>query len=346
MREAEHLPAIRRIESILRRMREPSSPLRTMLSADVDHPPDLPFALDVTRMDRSTLGNRLNRGVVVAIRPQVYIAAPDDGARAYDESLLAEVRGITDRARGPLWFSHSTAAQLHGAWTYRTPLQVHVTHPVSQHVERDDEAVVVRHHTPLQERDRTNVGGVPVTSLARTLVDCIRTLPRTSAVVACDSLFRLGAGPWDVARVMSESRGKRGIVQAREVLELCDPRSASPGESVLRLVAADAGLPRPECQAEVVTGAGTFFLDVALPDRRVAFEFDGEVKYGGGVYGDPDEVRRAEADRQLALERAGWIVVRVRWDDLDDPVALEQRLRKAYAEAGRRHKHAALSFAP
>jgi hypothetical protein len=337
MREAEHVPAIRRIASILDRMNDPASPLRTMLSADAEHPPLVPPALDLSRWDRSLVQERVERGVVERVRSRVYLPLPDGGARAYEESILAEVRGLVNGTRAPFWFSHATAALLHGAWSYNTPMLVHLTQPTNPHVARDDEPMVRRHHTALPPSDRTDVDGVPVTSLERTLVDCIRTLPRASAVVACDSLFRLGADPWAVSRIVSESRGKRGVVQARQVLDLSDPRAASPGEVVTRLVAIDAGLPRPECQVEVSTAVGTFFVDLGWEHVRVAVEFDGEVKYSGGEYGRPDVVRRAEAERQRALEAAGWIVIRVRWADLDDPIALERRIRDAYyAAIGRR----------
>ena len=312
MREAAHLPAIRRLTGILDAMNAPGSPSRGMWSADAAHPPIVPAPFELAPGGPSA-----------------------DGTRSHEEAILAGVRGIIERTDAPLWFSHETAAMLHGAWTYRTPELVHLTRAWNPHVDGEAEPLVRRHHTVLPPQDRTTVLGVPVTSLARTLVDCIRTLPRDGALVACDSLFRLGAEPAEVSRIMAASRGKRGVVQAREILELSDPRSASPGETVTRLVASDAGLPRAEPQLEVTTERGTYAVDLGWEDVRVAVEFDGAVKYADGGTMSPDDVRRAEAARQDALESAGWIVVRVCWAELDDPIALEQRLRAAY-RAGRR----------
>ncbi len=322
MREAEHLPSIRRIRGILAQLDAPGSPLRSMRSADAPHPPFVPPPL------------ALSRDLAAEAEPE-----PE---RAYERTVLTQVRRLLDGATAPLWFSHSTAALLHGAWSYRTPLLVHVTREWNPRVERDVEPLVRRHHTTLPPQDRATVLDVPVTSLARTLVDCLRTLPRDGALVACDSLFRLGADPDDVSRIVSASGGKRGVVQARRLLDLCDPRSASPGETVTRLVTADAGLPRAECQIEVPTGRGTCFVDLGWEDMKVAVEFDGEIKYAGGVPGDADVVRRDEAARQRALEDAGWTVVRVCWADLADPIGLEQRLRAAYL-AGRRRRMLALT---
>lgn len=308
MREAEHLPAIRRITGILDVMNTPGSPLRGMLSADAAHPPLVPDPLELAMADD------------VVVPP------------THEEAILALVREVTEGTAAPLWFSHETAAMLHGAWTVRTPQLVHVTREWNPHVDGEGEPLVRRHHTPMPPQDRADVRGVPVTSLARTLVDCIRILPRDGALVACDSMFRRGADPGEVSRIMSASRGKRGVVQAREILDLCDPRSGSPGESVVRLAASDVGLPRPECQLEVPTARGTYYVDLGWEDVRLAVEFDGELKYED----HPEEVRRTEAARQRALEDAGWIVVRVRWEDLGDPEALEHLLRGAYLAARRR----------
>lgn len=85
-----------------------------------------------------------------------------------------------------------------------------------------------RHVTTLRPQERTTVHGVPVTSPERTLVDCLRTLQPAGALVVADSLFRLGAEPAEVSRIMSASAGKRGMLQARRLLDLCDPRSGSP----------------------------------------------------------------------------------------------------------------------
>jgi hypothetical protein len=301
-----------------------------MLSADAEFPPLVPPAISRERLEEASLAERVQRGDLRLVRPGVYTPPWDDAGQPYRAAILSEVRGILERCTADLTFSHSTAALLHGAWTYRVPQLVHLTQRTNQHVRSDVESLVRRHHTNLAEHDRTTIDRTPVTTLARTLVDCIRTLSRTSALVTADSLFRLGADPWDVERIMSRSKGKRGIVQARQVLELCDPRSGSPGETVARLAAIDAGLPRPECQTEVATSHGPYFVDLGWEEVRVAVEFDGEVKYSGGEFGDPTEVRRAEAARQTALEAAGWTVLRVRWPDLDDSLALEAQVREAY----------------
>ncbi len=340
MNDAAHAPAIRRIAGILDRMRAPGSPLGTMLSADARAPVVVPAPIDLSLASTTAVARRLEDGTFRRVRRGVYLSTAEGGDEGYLGRLLAEVRGVRERASGELWFSHSTAALLHGAWLYDVPELVHLTHEFHPHVARADEPLVRRHHTSLPRRDRTAVHGIPATSIERTLVDCVRTFRPASALVVADSLFRLGADPGTVSRIMTESKGKRGVVQARRILELCDPRSGSPGESVARMAAVDDGLPRPECQVEVATVDGAFFVDLGWEDAHLAVEFDGAVKYSGGEYGDPERVRRLEAARQRALEDAGWTIVRVRWEELGDHLALGLRIRRAYERAVDRRRAA------
>ncbi|MCK0118431.1 hypothetical protein MWU57_15465 [Isoptericola sp. S6320L] len=344
MSEEIHTAAIRRITRILATMRAPGSPVRAMHSADRAEAPAPPPALDITHTDGEALSRHVAQGRIERLGRSLYIESCDATAggdhEQYEQSIMREVRRVLAHGGGSAWFSHSTAALLHGAWTYRVPRLVHVTHAVNPHVDSDEASIVRRHHTSLPQRDRDRVSGVPVTTKERTLVDCVRTLPTAAALVVCDSLFRCGADPRQVDLLMSTSKGKRGIVQARRILELCDPRAGSPGESVARLAAVDAGLPRPECQIEAPTRSGTYYVDLGWEDLKVAVEFDGDVKYSGGEYGDPEAARRAELARQRALEQEGWIVIRVRWEDLADLDELGARVRAAYWAALRRRRAA------
>ncbi|GAB6938115.1 hypothetical protein ACQP60_00855 [Isoptericola variabilis] len=79
----------------------------------------------------------------------------------------------------------------------------------------------------------------------------------------------------------------------------------------------------------VTTRRGDAWLDLAWPDRKVALEFDGAVKYSGGEYGDPARRLFEEKLRQDALEEDGWLVIRVVWEDLRRPEVLVARIRSA-----------------
>jgi hypothetical protein len=334
MPEAPHAPAIRRITSILADLHDPSSPSAGMFTAELGAP-TVPAVLDTSLADSRHVADQVASGALREVRPGVLLPAAVVGAdpAGHDETLLAEVRGVLAASRSRLWFSHATAARLLGAWTYATPCLVDVTHTFKPHVAGGREPLVRRHFTTLPPRERATVGGIPVTSPERTLVDCLRTLTPAGGLAVADSLFRLGADPAEVSRIMTASAGKRGMVRARRLLELCDPRSGSPGESVARLVAADDGLPRPVCQIPVVTASGTWYVDFGWPDVGLGVEFDGAVKYAGGRYGDPEMVRRRQERRAAAILDAGYELVRVGWSELADPLTLGHTLRAAYTDA-------------
>ncbi|UKJ65420.1 hypothetical protein H1Q78_09035 [Cellulosimicrobium cellulans] len=305
-------------------------------TADTTGPRRVPVAVPYARRRRAELAARARDGELVRVRRGVYLPSPHVVASAREEWLLGQVRGLVDRLSTPFWVSHDTAALLWGCWTWRLPPFAHLTQLGHPNVERERDAVVRRHWTDLPVRDRAELDGVPVTSLERTLVDCARALPLERSLVVVDSAFRMGADRRLVDSIVEESRGKRGVVRARRALELADPRSESPGETLVRLAAVLGGLPAPTPQVPVTTARGTYDVDLAWLDARVVIEFDGAVKYSGGAYGDPDDVRRAQDVREAALVAAGWTVVRFTWEDLGDPVAVGCRLAETRRLALRR----------
>ncbi|HWK92269.1 MAG TPA: hypothetical protein VNR17_08375 [Luteimicrobium sp.] len=126
-----------------------------------------------------------------------------------------------------------------------------------------------------------------MTSLERTLVDCARSLEPASAVVVADAALRKGADPRLVQHHLDAATGGRGVVRARTVVAFADGASESPGESLTRWFAADAGLPVPEHAIAVPTWLGVKDVDLGWPELKIGIEFDGAVKYSGGSYGDP-----------------------------------------------------------
>ncbi|MEK8228182.1 hypothetical protein NKG05_22080 [Oerskovia sp. M15] len=117
------------------------------------------------------------------------------------------------------------------------------------------------------------------------------------------------------------------MIQARRILQLADARSESPAR---RFYAGQPSTPafrrsRPVLGHDL---ARDFRLDLAWPELRLGLEFDGSVKYSGGM-GDPTERLLAEKRREDALREAGWTILRVTWEDLGDPERLVGRLRAA-----------------
>jgi len=105
---------------------------------------------------------------------------------------------------------------------------------------------------------------------------------------------------------------RRGVRVLRDALELVRAGVDSPRESELRLVLRDAGLPEPVIGHRVATSMGMREPDLAYPDRRIAFEYEGE------HHRSDRRQWRADFARVRAFQTEGWTVIRVNDDDLRD----------------------------
>lgn len=118
--------------------------------------------------------------------------------------------------------------------------------------------LVVRHDS-LADDEVVTIGGVRVTSRARTAFDLARHLPRDSAVARLDALMNAAPfGHEDVQLLTKRHRGARGLARLRKALPLVDGGAESPRESRLRLLFIDAGLPRPTTQYVVRNEFGRY----------------------------------------------------------------------------------------
>jgi hypothetical protein len=166
----------------------------------------------------------------------------------------------------------------------------------------------------------------PVTTPQRTAFDIGRRKPVDVAVARLDALMRATrVKPSEVLEVADQHRGARGLRQLETALELVDAGSQSPRETWLRLLLIRAGLPPPTTQIPVVGEGGTkvYYLDMGWEDVLVAAEYDGE-HHRLDRWQYTKDIRRSEA-----LERLGWIVIRV--VVTDTAAAIVSRVREALA---------------
>ena len=119
-----------------------------------------------------------------------------------------------------------------------------------------------------------------------------------------------------------------GLRRLEAALELVDAGSESPRESYLRLLLIDAGLPRPQTQIPVlgVDGIPVAYLDMGWEQHMVAVEYDGD-QHRSDRRQYVKDIQRIEA-----LERMGWVVVRVVAEDR--PASIVRRVREALAASG------------
>lgn len=306
----------------------------------INHPPTRSGAAttprrppDAVRFEESRRGEILEQvrvGSLQRLRRGVYLPpAEGDGVALLRQSeALNEIRAVAERLTTNFVFSHTSAALLHGCWTWRLPPEVHVCQACTPKASVGADPRLHRHPVEIPEHEREVVVGLPVTSLERTVVDCAARLPSEQAIVVADSALRMGADEAEILRIVDTRRRTRGIRRARRVVDAAVDSSESPGESIVRWIIVDGGLPRPSTQIAVDTWNGTKWIDLGWPDVKVGVEFDGAGKYGA----DGRDARRDLLDekrRHDALVEAGWTLVRVTWSELDRPDVLLTRVRRA-----------------
>ncbi len=242
--------------------------------------------------------------------------------------------------------SHVSAAVLHGLPVSHQLLDtVWTTTPAGLGRSTRYSPLLRREVAPLPARQVTAVAGLPVTTLARTLADCLRHLDLLESVPMADAALYAQTSRLDglslnqVARVLDEQASWPYAHSARRALPLVDGRRESVLESRSALTMAAHGLPAPQPQARIVDASGRFVarVDFLWKDRGVVGEADGAGKYRTD---DPARVIQEEKDRQARLEALGLVVVRWDWRHLvgDPPELVVRLLRALEAGDGRRFR--------
>ncbi len=277
----------------------------------------------------------IRTGGLTAVRRGAYVvgALPDDRAARHVLGVRAALENLADGSVA----SHVSAALVHRLPVWSVPLgRVHVTrHRVSGG--RRGRVVHV-HVAPLRPDEIVVVDGIPVTSVARTVVDMARWVSFERAVVIADAaLRREGVDAEVLSAALARARGWPGTPRARRAVTFADGGSESVGESRSRVAVARAGLPAPVLQWDVCGRSGRWIgrVDFGWPDRRTVGEFDGEVKYGrlrpSGQ--DPGDVVFEEKRREDAIRNEDLGVVRWTWSELDTFAEIAARIRSRFRSA-------------
>lgn len=265
---------------------------------------------ELTRNDLRRRFRRLHRDVYVA----------------RDAVLTAELRARAAwLATGGTLAGLSAAAVLGTKWIdAREPAEI-------VRADRHTSGGLVVHSWALLPGEIRIVGGMTLTTPARTAFDIGRTRPRDVAVPMLDALARAtGCTPAEVAAVADCHPGQRGVRRLRMLLPLVDGGAESPPESRVRLLLIDSGLPAPETQIEFRDqfGAVRVRVDMGWREWRVAVEYDGLQHWTNS------RQRSWDIERIALLEASGWSVVRVSAEMLRRPDAIVRRVTSKLRAAG------------
>jgi predicted transcriptional regulator of viral defense system len=232
--------------------------------------------------------------------------------------------------------SHHSAAQLHGLRLLNQPPGGTVTLTVPPRTRAGryrQDAGVICHAAELPDRHVTKLYGLPVTTVARTVIDIARTTTFLEGVVAADSaLYERHASKSDLRRVLADCERWPGTSQARQVTEFADGLAESVLESCARVLFREHGLPPPELQVHISGADRTVIarVDFFWRHHGVIAEADGLLKYDSG------DKAIAERRRDRLLQEAGFEVIHITWRELfSDPARVAGRIRQAFRRAQR-----------
>lgn len=273
--------------------------------------------LSACGLGRGAIAHRRRTGTLLPVAPRVFaVGRPAD---AHFARHLAATLSVA----GGAWLSHHAAADVWGigAADARRPIDLLVIGTAP----RPRPGVRLRRTQRLDPVDRSRRGALPVTSVARTVVDL-------GAVLSVDVLERVMAEAFALHRcsaaqvraAMDRTPSSRGTRAVRAVLERAEGprRTRSEAERRFLSVVRAAGLGDPRTNVRI----GRYEVDAVWPDERVIVEIDGYAFHGSR--------RRFERDRQrdAELQAAGWVVFRTTWRGVtDEALATTARLAAVLA---------------
>ncbi len=176
----------------------------------------------------------------------------------------------------------------------------------------------------------TTIGEVQVTPGPRAVVETILSTSYPVAVSVVDAALREHLATADELLELVRLFGRqRGVRAAARAVAFADALSESVGESRMRVLIADLGLPEPTLQAVITDRSGAFVarVDFLLAAYGVVVEFDGTGKYAGR------DALVAEKVREDRIRDLGYQVVRATWSDLSAPATFTASLHRAIHRA-------------
>lgn len=286
-------------------------------------PPDLPTPAFSVRQARGA-GMPAHRLRAADLNAEVA------GVRStrHDLSLPQRCALFQLRLRPGCFFSHSTAAMLHGIPVPHrlaaSPL-LHISVPAPGRAPHA--AGIAGHALQVQPHELTTLpDGLRVTTPLRTWFDLAYTLGLLDLVAAGDALIhwrRPMVSALDIADALAQPFNRRIRRTLRHAGELLNERSESPPESVLRALLVLAGIPVSGANHIVTDQFGEFVArtDLIIERYRIVLEYQGDYhRTSPGQW-------RADMSRRGKLEAQGWRVMELNADDLRDPAELVHRIR-------------------
>lgn len=180
-------------------------------------------------------------------------------------------------------------------------------------VSREVPGVRIHRTRMLDPRDFTVFDGIPVTSVARTLLDLAGVLRASDLEVVVDRAERLGLFDLDaVVDVVGRARGRKGARALRNILQTYERSTQrSELERAFKVLLESAhDIPSPFFNALVHGNIATHEVDAYWEAQRLVVQVD------GFAFHRTRREREKDALSDGDLELAGHRVMRLTWDDV------------------------------
>ncbi|HWH44818.1 MAG TPA: type IV toxin-antitoxin system AbiEi family antitoxin domain-containing protein [Thermoleophilaceae bacterium] len=225
--------------------------------------------------------SRLRRGLLIGVHPGVYRAGHH--APSTDATYLAAVRAC---GAGSVLTGRAAAHHL-GLLIGRPPVP-----EVIAPTQREVRGVITHRSRSGLDADAWEYRGIPVTTVARTLVDLARVLPPGPLARAChEAGVRFGTTPAEVDAVLRRRPSSAGAAKLREITEGRQRVALSALERRFLEILRSAGLALPVTN-RVASGRR---VDCRWPDARLTVELDSYRFHGSRHAWERDRLREREA---------------------------------------------------
>jgi very-short-patch-repair endonuclease len=254
---------------------------------------------------RHAVDRRLQAGRWYQLHRGVYAVGHE--ALTWRSHLIAAVHACGSTAVA----SHRAAGALHGLLSSQ---RIEVSAPRGC---KPKPGIAIHRPRPIRAEDRTDVDEIPVTTVARTLVDLADVLDDERLAKAVHQAEILRTFDLQSLEAAERRAGKRkGRHRLARVLAAYQPEPhflRSEAERELKRLCESHSLPQPQFNAWVEGHE----VDAYWPEAKLALEVDGAATHRTGW------AFREDRRRDRALAREGVQVVRATWRDLHDGLADE-----------------------
>jgi hypothetical protein len=213
-------------------------------------------------------------------------------------------------AHGPkAVLSHRSAGQLWRIYP-RSEIAPEVTAPGSKKTKPG----IVVHRGSLPSDEVGRMWGIPVTSVARTMLDLAATRKEREVERAWNEMevreYRVRLSVPDLIERYPRRKGTRLLARLADRKTLPVGITRNDLEEAFLALVDRFGLPRPRMNAHLAIRDRFFEIDCLWEDRKVAIELDGAAAHG------TDKAFHGDRERDRILTAEGYSTSRVTWDHI------------------------------